>query len=64
VDTRDERPVSGITVLLVVGGAIILGLLVLRWIFATITFLFNTALLVAVVAAVVYIYLKVRAERT
>jgi hypothetical protein len=60
MSAQDERPVSGSTVLLVTALTVLGAIFVVRWIVGTVTFLFNTVVLVAVVAGVAYLYLKAR----
>jgi hypothetical protein len=60
MSAEDERPVSGSTVLLLTVLTVLGAIFVVRWIVGTVAFLFNTLVLVAVVAGLAYLYLKAR----
>jgi hypothetical protein len=60
MSAQDERPVSGSTVLLLTVLSVLGAIFVVRWILGTVALLFNTVVLVAIVAGLVYLYLKVR----
>jgi hypothetical protein len=60
--TQDERPVSGTTVLLITALTVLGAIFLVRWVVGTVAFLFNTVVLVAVVAGVAYLYLRARSR--
>ena len=60
MSTADEKPMSG-TAFLVMTVLMVLGaLFLLRWFLSTVAFLFNTLILVALIAGAVFLYMKAR----
>jgi hypothetical protein len=62
MSAQDERPVSGSTVLVIAALTVLGAIFLVRWVVGTVAFLFNTVVLVAVLAGVAYLYLKARSR--
>jgi hypothetical protein len=60
VTAPDERPMSGSAFLLMTLLIVLAAVVVLRWVLGTLAFLFNTLLLLAVLAGAFYLYLRLR----
>ena len=63
MSTPDERPMSGTAFVLMTVLIILGAIFLLRWVFSTLTFVFNSLLLMAVLAGAVYLYVKSRGSR-
>ena len=58
-----EPPMTGSTFVLLTLLIVLAGYLLIRWILGTIALVFNTAVLIAVLAGVVYLYVRFRESR-
>ncbi|HEY7045482.1 MAG TPA: hypothetical protein VH419_17560 [Nocardioidaceae bacterium] len=59
-----EPPMSGSTFVLLTLLIVLAGYLLVRWILGTIALVFNTAVLIAVLAGAVYLYVRFRESRS
>ena len=60
MSTADEKPMSGTTFLVMTVLMVLGALFLLRWFLSTVAFLFNTLILVALVAGAVFLFVKAR----
>ena len=60
MSTADEKPMSGTTFVVMTVLMVLGALFLLRWFLSTVTFLFNTLILVALVAGAVFLFVKAR----
>ena len=60
MSTTDEKPMSGTTFLVMTVLMVLGALFLLRWFLSTVAFLFNTLILVALVAGAVFLFMKAR----
>jgi len=61
---REEPPMSGSTFILLTLLIVLAGYLVIRWVLGTIALVLNTAVLVAILAGAVYLYVRFRESRS
>ena len=62
--TSDDKPMSGSMFLLMTVLMILGALFLLRWIFSTVTFVFNSLLLLALLGGAAYLFVKARGSRS
>lgn len=60
MSTADEKPMSGTTFLVMTVLMVLGALFLLRWFLSTVAFLFNTLILVALVAGAAFLFVKAR----
>ena len=60
MSTADEKPMSGTTFVVMTVLMVLGALFLLRWFLSTVAFLFNTLILVALVAGAVFLFVKAR----